>query len=165
MGFFPVNLVYLCICESTERVRKGFSSCYLLCGGTGCNRAFCSNCSDNSRWTGRTNIGLNNILPAPKSFLKFTAWAALPHFARVSPSPLLADSSPQACHSPSTSPPARPWSCLCSLGQATRKDRDQHLAHAARKAAGSLHLPAPWHQRIQGKSWDPDARCIKGSTF
>lgn len=56
------------------------------------------------------------ILPQVHSLGSFA-----PHFARVSPPLLLADSSPQACHSPPTSPPARLWSCLCSLGTGNQK--------------------------------------------
>lgn len=80
-GFLPVNLVYSCTGESTEKVHKGFSNGYLLYTGASCNRTFYSNCSVNSRWTGRTTIRLNHVLPAPKFSLKLTAWAPLllPH--------------------------------------------------------------------------------------
>lgn len=95
---------------------KGVSSCYLLYSGIGCNRAFCSSHSVNSRWAGWRNIGLNHILPAPKSFLKFTAWAPLPHFASA-PSPPPVHSHPR--------PLQHGWDAASAdLGLATRNNRN-----------------------------------------
>lgn len=162
MGFFPVNLMYLGICEWTENIHKGFSSCYSLYSCTGSNRVFCPNYSINSRGTRGTNIRLNLLLPAPTSFQKLTAWPPLPHFARAPSPPLLASASPQPVISHPCPLQHGCGAASAASGKATRTDRDKHRSDAPRRAAGPLRLPAPEDPAQKLSPW---CSLYKGESF